>query len=199
MGFWNDGWGGGGGGGSRARSRSRSRSPPSRTQSRTHSHARAPSRTYSTSSNKHYSSRPSLARSASSFFSMGGGTARGRSSSYSSSRARPRSGFVARVRKFLRQVYEYMKKHPVKVFVLVIMPLITGGALTKLLSTVGVRMPASLERVVGSSMNRGYPQSERLYARGGARDFGGGSALPGMGGGMGDTIQGALSIAKMFM
>lgn len=90
-----------------------------------------------------------------------------------------------------------------KVFFLVIMPLITGGALTKILSTVGIRLPPQLQRMVGSNMNRGFSQSERYYSRGGARDFGGGSNLPGMSsgglGGLGDSAAGLMKMAKMFM
>lgn len=96
-----------------------------------------------------------------------------------------------------------MKRHPVKVFFLVIMPLITGGALTKILSTVGLRLPPQLQRMVGSNTNRGYTQTERFYARGGARDFGGGTNLPGMDsgglGGLSDSAMGIMKMAKMFM
>lgn len=115
----------------------------------------------------------------------------------SSSRARPRSGLVAKVKKWLRDLYYYMKKHPMKVFFLVIMPLITGGALTKLLSKVGIRLPPQLERMMGSNMNRGA--GDRYYSRGGARDFDGGTHLPGMGGGVGDSAMGLMKMAKMFM
>lgn len=79
---------------------------------------------------------------------------------------------------------------------MVIMPLITGGALTKLLATVGVRLPRSLENLAGGMRAGG---GERFYARGGARDFGGGSALPGMGGGVGESIGELMNLAKMFM
>jgi len=96
-----------------------------------------------------------------------------------------------------------------KVFLLVIMPLITGGALTKILSTVGLRLPPQLERMVGSNMNRGYGQNERFYARGGARDFDTGMGLPGMSsggiGGLGGLAglssgaAGIMNMAKHFM
>jgi len=78
------------------------------------------------------------------------------------------------------------------------MPLLTGGALTKLLSAVGVRLPRGLENLVGGGRRNVY-ESERFYARGGARDFGGGSVLPGMGGGVGQSISGLMGLAKMFM
>jgi len=38
-----------------------------------------------------------------------------------------------------------------------------------------------------------------FFARGGARDLGGGSALPGMGGGVGDSVQGIMKLAGMFL
>ena len=118
----------------------------------------------------------------------------------SSSRARPRSGFVARVRRFLLEVYSYMRRHPAKVFFLIILPLITGGALTKLLSVVGIRLPRSVENLMSQfGGGRGVVERERFYSRGGARDFGGGSALPGMMGGVGQSVGGLMGLAKMFM
>lgn len=165
MGFWNDG----------VRSRSRSRSPSRRSHS------------------SYYGSRPSYARSASSFFSLGGGG--GGSSSRGHGRARPRSGFLNRIRRFLREIYSYLRRNPVKVFLLVLMPLITGGALSRLLAQFGVRLPRSLENLVGGQSR----SSERFFARGGARDFGGGTALPGMGGGIGESIGALAGIAKMFL
>lgn len=105
-----------------------------------------------------------------------------------------------------------MRRHPFKVFVLVIMPLLTGGALTKILAQFGVRLPKGLEELVGGGGGArrgggvGGGGSERYYARGGARDFGSGSNLSGMMGGgaggiggMADNVQGMLKVAKMFM
>ncbi len=88
-----------------------------------------------------------------------------------------------------------------KVFLLVIMPLLTGGALTKILAQFGVRLPKGLEELAGGGRRSGTGgyQSERYYARGGARDFGSGSSLPGMGGGIGENLGGLLRVAKMFM
>ena len=107
---------------------------------------------------------------------------------------------MSRLRRFIRDLYHYMRRHPLKVFILVIMPLLTGGALTKILAQFGVRLPRGLEELVGGSRGgmRGY-QKERYYARGGARDFGSGSSLPGMGAGMGQSLQGLLKVAKMFV
>ncbi|ERF75089.1 hypothetical protein EPUS_04871 [Endocarpon pusillum Z07020] len=188
MGFWNDGFS------SRPRSRSRSRS-----RDRRHS-----------SSSKHYASKPVYARSSSSFFGLPNtSTASHHSTSskryYSSSRAQPRSNYsnrlMSRLRRFIRDLYYYMRRHPLKVFVLVIMPLLTGGVLTKILAQFGVRLPRGLEELVGGRRRGGMGgfQSERYYARGGARDFGSGSNLPGMGGGIGENLGGLLKVAKMFM
>jgi hypothetical protein len=113
----------------------------------------------------------------------------------SSSRARPRSGLINRTRRFLRKIYDYMRRHPLKVFMLVIMPLLTSGALVKLLSRFGVRLPRNIEGMFGGSGSR----ESRYYSRGGARDFGSGSALPGMGGGVGESVSGIMKLAQMFM
>ncbi|KPI45895.1 uncharacterized protein AB675_783 [Cyphellophora attinorum] len=151
----------------------------------------SPSR-HSSSSKKYYASRPSYGRSSSSFFSS---FSNDRGYSRSSS-ARSRPGFLNKLRKFLRQILAYMRRHPLKVFMLVIMPLITGGALTKILGQFGVRLPVGLERMVGGMGGR---SGDRFYSRGGARDFDGGSALPGMGGGIGEGLGGLLGIARAFM
>jgi hypothetical protein len=89
-----------------------------------------------------------------------------------------------------------MRRHPLKVFMLVIMPLITGGALTKMLAMAGVRLPRGMEGMMGGGGQR------RTFARGGARDFDSGSSLPGMMGGIGgmaESLGPVMSIAKMFI
>lgn len=53
------------------------------------------------------------------------------------------------LKRLLRDLVYYAKKHPMKVFMLVIMPLITGGALTALLARFGLRLPPGLERMLG--------------------------------------------------
>ena len=125
-------------------------------------------------------------------------TSRGYGYGSSSSRARPRSGLVARTRRLLRKIYDYMRRHPLKVFMLVIMPLLTSGALMKLLSMFGVRLPRNIEGIFGGG-SRGTGERGRYYARGGARDFGGGTALPGMGGGIGESVSGIMKLAQMFV
>jgi len=81
------------------------------------------------------------------------------------------------------------------VFLLVIMPLLTGGALTKLLAQFGVRLPRGLEQFAGG----GRGGADRFFARGGARDFGQGTNLPGMSGGFGGSLGAIAGIAKNFL
>ncbi|KAK1240940.1 hypothetical protein MKX07_006373 [Trichoderma sp. CBMAI-0711] len=65
----------------------------------------------------------------------------------------PREGFVQRcikqLKRLLRDLQHYAKRHPWKVFFLVILPLVTGGALTALLARFGLRIPPALERMLG--------------------------------------------------
>ncbi|TVY51563.1 hypothetical protein LSUE1_G010114, partial [Lachnellula suecica] len=160
---------------------------------------------------KHNSSRssffggdPKRNSSRSSFFGFGNSH---RSSSYY--KRSPRGGYVKRIysqlRRLLRDLMYYMKRHPMKVFVLVIMPLITGGALSGLLSKFGIRLPGGMEKMFGggAGVGRGHNggmQFERSSYRsegplGGMGGMGGiASAVGGLGG-----IGGAMSLAKMFM
>jgi hypothetical protein len=107
----------------------------------------------------------------------------------------------------LRDLIYYLKKNPIKVFVLVIMPLITGGALTGLLSRFGLRLPTSIQRVVakiggGSGASIGAMTIGR--GRDGALQFqreryegplsGVGKAVGAMGG-----ANGLMNVAKMFI
>ena len=91
-----------------------------------------------------------------------------------------------------------------KVFMLVIMPLITGGALTGLLARFGIRLPGGLEKMFGGAAGGGYGvgrgagggmQFERSRVEGPMGALGGlGNLAAGMGG-----VGGAMNIAKMFM
>jgi len=97
---------------------------------------------------------------------------------------------------------------------LVVMPLITGGALTGLLAKFGIRLPAGLEKLFGAGASAGYGSSgfgsggygregvgrdsygnlrfERETAQGPLSAFGGVSGLMGGAGS-------AINLAKMFM
>ncbi|OAF54505.1 hypothetical protein VC83_09035 [Pseudogymnoascus destructans] len=122
-------------------------------------------------------------RSTTSFFSVGSG-ARSATSSY---RRSPRRGLLARtysrLRHLLRKLLHFLKTHPLKVFMLVIMPLITGGALTGLLARFGIRLPASLAKLAGLA-----------GLTGGKGGNGGGHS----GGGF-EGLGGVMSVAKLFI
>ena len=80
---------------------------------------------------------------------------------------------------------------------LVIMPLLTGGALHKILAQFGIRLPPSLLKAFGGPPG-GYPRGykngrEYDYMRYGVKAEGSGA------GGMGDSLQGLMGLAKMFM
>ncbi|CRG87938.1 hypothetical protein PISL3812_04960 [Talaromyces islandicus] len=132
--------------------------------------------------------------SAPSLFSLGGHTNKSSSSIFSSSsssrRARPRSGFiermVRRIRRWLRDIYYYARRHPMKVFMLVIVPLITGGILQKLLAVVGLRLPGGLGNIANGG--RGGRDGYGDYGRSGGGDNG-----------LGESVKGLMNIAKMFM
>ncbi|KAJ5083812.1 hypothetical protein N7456_013239 [Penicillium angulare] len=130
--------------------------------------------------------------SAPSIFSLGrGGGGGGRSSpsvfssfSSSSRRARPRDGFVQRlirsIKKLFRDIYRYAKNHPMKVFMLVILPLLTSGILPKLLAMIGVRLPGGVLSALGGSSH-------------GARGIGGMENK-----GLSDSVNSLVSLAKAF-
>lgn len=132
-----------------------------------------------------YSSNHSR-HSAPSIFGIGGlGKDRNRSmssffsSSSSSRRARPRSGFIQRliqsIRRLFRDIYHYARRNPLKVFLLVIVPLVTTGVLGKLLAVVGIRLPPSL---AGAPPRGAY-----------------GSGGPGLS----ESVNSLMNIAKMFV
>lgn len=110
-----------------------------------------------------------------------------------------------KLRRLWRDLKYYLKKHPMKVFMLVIMPLITGGALTTLLAKFGIRLPAGVERLFsaagghagGYGVSRGYDgglQFERTRVESNGPLDGLGAVMGSVGG-----IGGAVSLAKMFM
>ncbi|KAJ5736699.1 uncharacterized protein N7483_001824 [Penicillium malachiteum] len=127
--------------------------------------------------------------SAPSIFSLGRGSG-GRSSPSvfssfsSSSRARPREGFVQRlirsIKKLFRDIYRYAREHPLKVFMLVILPLLTSGILPKLLAMIGIRLPHGVMGALGG-------------APAGARGLEMGSSS-----GLSDSVKSLVSLAKMF-
>ncbi|KAG5972669.1 hypothetical protein E4U58_006278 [Claviceps cyperi] len=107
---------------------------------------------YGTSNSKHNASPPFLFgtgsnHSRSSFFNFGN-----RSSYYKrSSRQNFMQRTYKRLKRLLRDLVHYAKRHPWKVFSLVLMPLLTTGILGSLLARFGLRVPPSLERLLGAA------------------------------------------------
>jgi hypothetical protein len=103
-----------------------------------------------------------------------------------------------KLRRLLRDLMHYMKKNPMRVFMLVIMPLITGGALTGLLARFGIRLPGGLEKLfgakesVGVGRGRNGLQFERSRVEGPLGTLG--HMAESMGG-----VGGAIGLAKMFI
>ena len=86
---------------------------------------------------------------------------------------------VHKIRRYLREIYHYARRNPVKLFMLVIMPLITGGALADILRRFGIRLPAGLQNMLPKGNKSHYG------GHGGGSDFGG--------------AEGLMKIAKMFI
>ena len=174
---------------------------------------RSRSNTRSASGRSGYYARPSASRSSSyyggggnhsssrGFFSSTGG---GGSSYY---KRRPRDGYIQylvhRLQRLLKDLWHYFRRHPVKAFFAVIVPLISaGGAIGGLLKGMGVRLPPGMSGIFGDGGSRrgggGYYGSHGYSgsSSGGFGDFFGGG---GGGGGMMDNAGNILKIARMFM
>ncbi|KAK2679236.1 hypothetical protein RAB80_004417 [Fusarium oxysporum f. sp. vasinfectum] len=126
--------------------------------------------------------------------------------------APPRQGFVQKtykqLKRLLRDLVHWAKRHPWKVFFVVIMPLITGGALTALLARFGLRIPPAIERMLGVASKAATGDSSGLVGEAVrmASGFGGNSAVrverdthSYSGGGGGDTWGGFADMAKKWM
>ncbi|CAO2649007.1 Nn.00g099560.m01.CDS01 [Neocucurbitaria sp. VM-36] len=149
------------------------------------------------------------------------------SSSYSSSsrhhsstsryKRSPRDSYMQHLYKklqhFLREIWRYAQRHPYKVFFMVIMPLVSGGVLTKLAKQFGVTLPAMGGAAGGHGARSGgaggYSGSGHSSSYYGSEGYGvdsrGGSAGGGMMGGLGNIdlqsvaggIGGLASLASM--
>jgi hypothetical protein len=172
---------------------------------------RSRSNTRSTSGRSGYYAKPSNSRSSSSYFGGAGGnhsssrgffssTGSGGSSHY---KRRPRDGYISylvhRLQRLIRELWQYFRRHPVKAFFAVIVPLISaGGAVGGLMKGLGFRIPPVISSVFGGNTRRGgggYYDS-RGY---GGSSSGIGSMFGGGGGGMMDNAGEIFKIAKMFM
>ncbi|KAK0659329.1 hypothetical protein DIS24_g4088 [Lasiodiplodia hormozganensis] len=90
-------------------------------------------------------------------------------SSHSYYKRRPRDGYINRLlyklKQLLRELYDYARRHPAKLFFMVIMPLLSSGALHGILRQFGISLPRALNTALGGApMGGGY----------GARSYSGG-------------------------
>jgi len=142
-------------GGRTSQSHSRNHSPARSTRSGTHS----------------FYARPSNARSSSSFF--GGSTSRGIFSSGGSSsyyKRRPRDGYITylvhKLQRMVKELWYYARRHPVKAFFAVIVPLLSaGGAIGGLLRGLGVSLPMMMGGSTRHSRGSGGYYGSSGYGR----------------------------------
>ena len=83
------------------------------------------------------------------------------------------------IRNLLRDLYDYARRHPVKVFMMVIVPLVTSGVLQRLLRMIGVPLP---RKIFGGGGNGGHG-----HGHGGGGD------------GLKDQIMSFMNVAKMLL
>jgi hypothetical protein len=97
---------------------------------------------------------------------------------------------VHKFKHLLRELWYYLRRNPVKVFFLVIMPLVSGGALAAVASQFGVKLPGFLSGRNAKGM------SEALGGGGyyGSKGYGGSH---GSSGGLGDMAGGLGGLASM--
>ncbi|KAK3048111.1 hypothetical protein LTR09_010450 [Extremus antarcticus] len=173
----------------------------------------AGSRTHSSSHNNHSSSRGifDTGRSSGSsrgIFGFGGGGGSG-SSYYKRS---PRQGYVSylynKLRRMLKELWYYARRHPMKAFFAVIVPLLSaGGAIGGLMRQFGVKIPGGMgggDRRGGGGYygSAGYDRRGGGFGESGGGGIGGGIGSMLGGGGGGGLMQnagGLMSIAKAFM
>ncbi|KAI9650087.1 hypothetical protein NHQ30_000100 [Ciborinia camelliae] len=112
----------------------------------------------------------------------------------------PRPNYLKRIylklRQLLRDLLYYMKRHPFKVFMLVIMPLITGGALAGLLKKFGVRLPQGLQKLIGGGRGNGASYD---FERSSVKSTGGAMEKLGLLAGGMEGVGGAMKLAKLFI
>jgi hypothetical protein len=83
------------------------------------------------------------------------------------------------IKRLFRDIYKYARRNPMKVFLMVIVPLLTSGVLPKLLSMIGIHLP----HAVMSALGGGAPKAQG-FAEGGR--------------GIGENLNSLMNIAKMF-
>jgi hypothetical protein len=162
--------------------------------------------TSSSSSGRHHaSSRPGYARSYA-------GSSYSSSSRHHASTSRykrsPRDGYLQylyhKFRELLHRLWAYARRHPFKVFFMVIMPLISGGVVTKLARQLGVNLP-DMGGAQGARGGGGYSGGGHQGGYYGSEGYGreGGGGAGGIGGSgmnlqnVASSIGGLASLAKM--
>ncbi|KAK5011415.1 hypothetical protein LTR28_003336 [Elasticomyces elasticus] len=154
------------------------------------SHGRSHNSTSHHSSSGYYA-RPTYTRpSSSSFFSRSG------SSSYY--KRRPRDGYIAylvyKLKRLIQELWYYARRHPVKTFFAIILPLISaGGALGGLAAGMGIKLPMGLSSGSFGGAN-GY-RGGYYGSAGYGSDFGRGSSGFGSFGSLGSMMK----IAQAFL
>ncbi|PVH95728.1 hypothetical protein DM02DRAFT_473651, partial [Periconia macrospinosa] len=137
--------------------------------------------------------------------SWAGGSTYSSSSRHHSSTSRykrsPREGYIQylwhKFKHLMRQLWSYARRHPFKVFFMVIMPLISGGVLTKVARSLGVNIPEGAAAAGGAQGGRapqgGYYGSEGYGGGERGGEGGGGLNIQSVASGIG----GLASLAKM--
>lgn len=91
---------------------------------------------------------------------------------------RPRDGYINRLlyklKQLLRELYVYARRHPMKLFMMVVMPLLSSGALHGILRQFGISLPRALNSALGGG-GLGESYGSRSYSSGyyGSSGYGG--------------------------
>jgi hypothetical protein len=85
------------------------------------------------------------------------------------------------IKRLFRDIVRYARRNPMKVLMMVILPLLTSGVLPKLLAMIGIRLPHGVTSALGGSV----AHSSRGLEGGAGR-------------GIGENLSSLMNIAKMF-
>lgn len=88
---------------------------------------------------------------------------------------------VRSIKKLFRDIYRYARHHPMKVFLMVILPLLTSGVLPKLLGMIGIRLPHGMMSALGGSAPGARGAIEGFESKG-----------------LSESVNSLMNLAKMF-
>lgn len=88
---------------------------------------------------------------------------------------------VRSIKKLFRDIYRWARHHPMKVFLLVILPLLTSGVLPKLLGMIGIRLPHGMMSALGGSTHGTRGAIEGFESKG-----------------LSESVNSLMNLAKMF-